>query len=61
MRLLAEGRTVREVAAELSLSIKTIEAHKLNLMRKLDIHNRTSLIECAVKMGLLVTEKVEIS
>ncbi len=61
MRLLAEGRTVREVAAELSLSIKTIEAHKLNLMRKLDIHNRTSLIECAIKMGLLVTEKVEAS
>jgi DNA-binding NarL/FixJ family response regulator len=59
MRLLAEGRTVREVAAELSLSIKTIEAHKLNLMRKLDIHNRTSLIECAARMGLLVTEKVE--
>ena len=61
MRLLAEGRTVREVAAELSLSIKTIEAHKLNLMRKLDIHNRTSLIECAAKMGLLVTEKVAAS
>ncbi len=59
MRLLAEGRTVREVAAELALSIKTIEAHKLNLMRKLDIHNRTSLIECAVKMGLLITEKVQ--
>ena len=60
MRLLAEGRTVREVAAELSLSIKTIEAHKLNLMRKLDIHNRTSLIESAVRMGLMVTEKVEV-
>ena len=61
MRLLAEGRTVREVAAELSLSIKTIEAHKLNLMRKLDIHNRTSLIECAGRMGLLVGEKVQVS
>ena len=57
MRLLAEGRTVREVADELSLSIKTIEAHKLNLMRKLDIHNRTSLIECAAKMGLLVARE----
>ena len=56
MRLLAEGRTVREVAAELSLSIKTIEAHKLNLMRKLDIHNRTSLIESAVRMGLMVQQ-----
>ncbi len=61
MRLLAEGRTVREVAAELSLSIKTIEAHKLNLMRKLDIHNRTSLIECAAKMGLLIAEKTDVS
>jgi two-component system, NarL family, response regulator NreC len=51
MRLLAEGRTVREVAAELSLSIKTVEAHKLNLMRKLDIHNRASLVEYAAQQG----------
>ena len=53
MTLLAEGRTVREVAAELSLSIKTVEAHKLNLMRKLDIHNRASLVDYAVRSGLL--------
>jgi DNA-binding NarL/FixJ family response regulator len=52
---------VREVAGELSLSIKTIEAHKLNLMRKLDIHNRASLIECAVRMGLLVPQADAIS
>jgi DNA-binding NarL/FixJ family response regulator len=51
--LLAEGRTVREVAAELNLSIKTIEAHKLNLMRKLDIHNRASLVDYAVRAGLI--------
>lgn len=63
MRLLAEGRTVREVAAELALSIKTIEAHKLNLMRKLDIHNRASLVESAVRMGLYVpyVEPVEVA
>lgn len=53
MRLLAEGRTVREVAAELSLSIKTVEAHKLNLMRKLDIHNRASLVEYAMQKGII--------
>ncbi|MBV9296349.1 MAG: response regulator transcription factor [Acidobacteriaceae bacterium] len=53
MRLLAEGRTVREVASDLSLSIKTIEAHKLNLMRKLDINNRASLIEYAMQRGLI--------
>ncbi len=56
MRLLAEGRTVREVASELSLSTKTIEAHKLNLMRKLDIHNRASLIQYAAQHGLIAPQ-----
>jgi two-component system, NarL family, response regulator NreC len=56
MRLLAEGRTVREVAAELSLSIKTVEAHKLNLMRKLDIHNRASLVEYAAQQGWVAAQ-----
>jgi two-component system, NarL family, response regulator NreC len=60
MRLLAEGRTVREVASELALSVKTIEAHKLNLMRKLDIHNRTSLIEYAVRVGLIPAQPVHV-
>ncbi len=53
MRLLAEGRTVREVAFDLQLSVKTVEAHKLNLMRKLDIHNRAALIEYALEKGLI--------
>lgn len=53
LRLLAEGRTVRESASELALSIKTIEAHKLNLMRKLNIHNRSTLIEYAAQNGIL--------
>jgi two-component system response regulator NreC len=61
VRLLAEGRTVREVAAELSLSIKTIEAHKLNLMRKLDIHNRTTLIQYAIQVGLMPTQRVSVA
>jgi two-component system, NarL family, response regulator NreC len=60
VRLLAEGRTVREVASELSLSIKTVEAHKLNLMRKLDIHNRASLVEYAVRVGLVPAQPVAV-
>lgn len=52
-KLLAEGRTVREVASELSLSVKTIEAHKLNLMRKLDIHSRAHLVEYAIQTGMI--------
>ncbi len=53
VRMLAEGRTVKEVAQDLSLSIKTVEAHKLNLMRKLNIHNRSSLIDYAVREGMV--------
>jgi DNA-binding NarL/FixJ family response regulator len=55
VRLLAEGKTVRAVAHDLALSAKTIEAHKLNLMRKLDIHDRASLIAYASRTGLLET------
>ncbi len=53
VKLLAEGKTVRTVASDLSLSAKTIEAHKLNLMRKLDIHDRASLIAYAAQSGIL--------
>lgn len=52
IRLLADGRTARQVADELSLSLKTVEAHKLNLMRKLGIHHRAALITYAVQHGL---------
>ncbi len=52
VRLLADGLTVREVASELCLSVKTVEAHKLNLMRKLDIHNRINLLQYALQKGL---------
>lgn len=55
MRLLSDGITVREAAQELGLSAKTVEAHTLNLMRKLDIHNRSSLIEYAIAAGLADT------
>lgn len=53
LRFLAEGLTVRQTAAELTLSVKTIEAHKLNLMRKLDIHDRATLIQYAAKKGIV--------
>jgi len=49
MRLLAEGRTVREAASKLGLSVKTVEAHKFNLMRKLGIHNKAQLVMWAIQ------------
>jgi len=53
MRLLAEGNTVRRVAEMLRVSIKTIEAHKFNLMRKLDIHNKAQLVTYAIRRKIL--------
>jgi two-component system response regulator NreC len=53
MKLLAEGRTVREAASALGVSLKTIEAHKFNLMRKLDIHNKAQLVTAAIRERVL--------
>lgn len=53
MRLLAEGRTVRQAASQLGVSVKTVEAHKFNLMRKLDIHNKAQLVTAAIQRKIL--------
>src|SRR6266496_3783831 len=44
LKVLAEGNSVKEIAGGLNLSVKTVEAHKFNLMRKLDIHNKAQLV-----------------
>ncbi|MCU1302849.1 MAG: two component transcriptional regulator, LuxR family [Candidatus Sulfotelmatobacter sp.] len=49
LKLLAEGKTVRAAATVLGLSIKTVDAHKFNLMRKLGIHNKAQLVMCAIQ------------
>lgn len=49
LKLLAEGRTVRAAATALGLSVKTVEAHKFNLMRKLGIHNKAELVMWAIQ------------
>lgn len=49
LKLLAEGRTVRSAATVLGLSIKTVDAHKFNLMRKLGIHNKAELVMWAIQ------------
>jgi two-component system response regulator NreC len=53
LKLLAEGRTVRTVAKILGLSVKTVDAHKFNLMRKLGIHNKTELVLWAIQRRIV--------
>lgn len=56
LQLIAEGNSNKEIAARLSLSVKTIEAHRTNLMSKLDIHDTASLTRFAIARGLVHTE-----
>ncbi|HUO29928.1 MAG TPA: response regulator transcription factor [Bryobacteraceae bacterium] len=51
--LLAEGHTLKEIATQLNLSVKTVDAHKYNLMRKLDLHDRIELIRYAIRKRLV--------
>ena len=53
LKMLAEGRSVKEIAAEFDLSVKTVEAHKFNLMRKLDIHNKAQLVQYAIQKKVI--------
>jgi DNA-binding NarL/FixJ family response regulator len=53
LKLLGEGNSVKVSASILDLSVKTIEAHKFNLMRKLDIHNRAHLTIYAIEHKLV--------
>ena len=53
LKLLAEGNSVKEIAGDLNLSVKTVEAHKFNLMRKLDIHNKAQLVQYAIQKKII--------
>ncbi|HXZ32723.1 MAG TPA: response regulator transcription factor [Terriglobales bacterium] len=53
VKMIAEGNSVKEIAAILGLSVKTIEAHKFNLMRKLDIHNKAQLVTYAIQKKIV--------
>jgi len=51
IKLIAEGKRTRDIASYLSLSPKTIEKHRTNLMRKLDLHNVSEVTVYAIKNG----------
>jgi DNA-binding NarL/FixJ family response regulator len=53
LKMLAEGKSVKEIAGDLNLSVKTVEAHKFNLMRKLDIHNKAQLVQYAIQKKII--------
>ncbi len=55
-RLIAEGRTSREIADTLFITLKTVLNHRAKVMLKLDIHNRSELIKYAIRKGLVTID-----
>jgi two-component system response regulator NreC len=53
LRLVAEGDSSKEIAEKLELSVKTVMAHRASIMDKLDIHNRSKLIQFGIRTGLV--------
>lgn len=53
LHLIAEGRTTKQVAETLGVSVKTAESHRSRLMKKLDIHEVAGLVRYAIRRGLV--------
>lgn len=53
LQLVAEGRSTKEVAGILGVSVKTAETHRTRLMTKLDIHHTAGLVHYAIRRGLI--------
>ena len=56
MRLLAEGNPPKDIADRLCISPKTVENHRANIMKKLDIHSTMELVRYAARLGLIDVE-----
>lgn len=53
LRFVAQGMTNKEIAEKLALSIRTVNTHRTNLMRKLDLHDTAGLVRYAIQAGLV--------
>ena len=53
VKQIAEGRTSREIATLLSISVKTVDRHRENILNKLGMRDRTELTRYAIRAGLI--------
>ncbi len=54
INLIAEGKTNKTIASLLNISVHTVQTHRLNLMKKLDVHDSTQLVRYAIRRGLII-------
>ncbi|MEK9140532.1 MAG: response regulator transcription factor [Nitrospirota bacterium] len=53
LQLISEGQTTKDIAQRLSLSVKTVETHRSQLMERLEIHDVPGLVRFAIRVGLI--------
>ncbi len=56
VQLIAEGKSTKEIAFMLGVSVKTVEAHRAQVMKKLQIRDIASLVRYAIRTGLVTIE-----
>ncbi len=57
LKLIAEGYSNKEIAGLLEIAVKTVMAHRTNLMAKIGAHSRTDLFKVALRKGLIDVER----
>lgn len=57
LKLVAEGQSTKEIARRLDLSVKTVDSHRSQLMKLLDIHEVTGLVRYAMRAGLITSDR----
>jgi DNA-binding NarL/FixJ family response regulator len=58
LRMIADGRTTKEIAQALYISVKTVESHRAQLMDRLNIHDVAGLVRHAIKVGLVTIDGI---
>jgi two-component system, NarL family, response regulator NreC len=56
LQMVAEGKTSQEIADLLSISTKTVQTHRIHILRKLGVHDRTDLVKRAMHLGMISAE-----
>jgi DNA-binding NarL/FixJ family response regulator len=56
LKMIADGRTTKEIAQQLGIKVKTVDTHRASLMKELDIHDIAGLVRYAIRIGLVSPE-----